>query len=118
MWNNPLPASSRIGVLPHITVSRETRMTHATRQEIDALRARAEAGVASAQFSLGFRYNTGQGVPQDYVEAHMWYNLAASLRLTGEFGVRNRDRVAGRMTPDQIAEAQRRAREWTPTPEP
>jgi TPR repeat protein len=33
------------------------------------MRARAEAGVASAQFSLGFRYNTGQGVPQDYVEA-------------------------------------------------
>ncbi|MEO2196170.1 MAG: tetratricopeptide repeat protein [bacterium] len=52
-------------------------MTHATRQEIDALRARAEAGVASAQFSLGFRYNTGQGVPQDYGEAARWYRLAA-----------------------------------------
>ena len=52
-------------------------MTHATRQEIDALRARAEAGVPSAQFSLGFRYNTGQGVPQDYVEAVRWYRLAA-----------------------------------------
>ena len=45
--------------------------------EIDALRARAEEGVASAQFSLGFRYNTGQGVPQDYVEAARWYRLAA-----------------------------------------
>ena len=52
-------------------------MTHATRQEIDALRARAEAGVASAQFSLGFKYNTGQGVPQDYLEAARWYRLAA-----------------------------------------
>jgi putative transposase len=28
-------------------------------------------------------------VPQDYVQAQIWFNLAASLRLTGEFGVRN-----------------------------
>ena len=40
-----------------------------------------------------------KGVPQDYVQAHMWFNLAASLRLTGEFGVRNRDRVADRIDP-------------------
>jgi TPR repeat protein len=39
-------------------------MTHATRQEIDALRARAEAGVASAPFSLAFMYSAGQGVRQ------------------------------------------------------
>ncbi len=44
----------------------------------------------------------------------MWFNLAPS-RMTGgnrEFAVRNRDRVAGLMTPDQLAEAQRLAREW------
>ena len=38
-------------------------------------------------------YNEGEGVPQDYVEAHMWYNLAAS-QLTGEareLVVENRD---------------------------
>ena len=63
-------------------------------------------------------YENGLGVPQDYVEAHMWYNLAAA-QLSGEdrdLAVKNRDVVAGRMTADQIAEAQRRAREWTPTP--
>jgi hypothetical protein len=44
----------------------------------------------------------------------MWANLAVS-RSTGEMrelAVRERDRVAGQMTPTQIAEAQRRAREW------
>jgi TPR repeat protein len=57
-------------------------------------------------------YDNGEGVPEDDVQARMWFNLAALLRLTGEFGVRNRDRVAGQMTPTQIAEAQRLAREW------
>ena len=37
--------------------------------EIDALRVRAEAGAAVAQFFLGGRYNSGDGVPQDYAEA-------------------------------------------------
>ena len=59
-------------------------------------------------------YGTGAGVPQDYVQAHMWSNLAAS-RSTGEDrerAVRIRDRVAGELTPDDLAEAQRLAREW------
>ncbi len=38
----------------------------------------AEQGNASAQNLLGFMYHNGQGVPQDYVQAQMWYNLAAS----------------------------------------
>ena len=55
--------------------------------------------------------NTGRGVPEDYVVAHMWLNLAAA---TGhEDARRARDRVAAGMTREQIAEAQRRAREWT-----
>jgi len=80
----------------------------------------ADQGNARAQNNLGFMYNSGRGIPQDYVEAHMWYNLAAA-QLTGEdrdLPVKNRDIVAERMTADQIAEAQRRARECTPTPEP
>jgi len=74
----------------------------------------AEQGLALAQFGLGLMYATGEGVPQDYVLAHMWYNLAAS-RATGEARdqfVENRDRVARRMTAEQVAEAQRLAREW------
>ena len=65
-------------------------------------------------------YATGQGVPQDYVMAHMWTNLAAaqSSGVERDIYVRGRDGIAAQMTADQIAEAQRRAREWTPTPEP
>ena len=51
----------------------------------------------------------GQGVPQDYVRAYMWNNLAAA-HLTGDEqkpAAENRDKVASRMTPAQIAEAQR-----------
>ena len=43
----------------------------------------AAQGLASAQDNLGSMYYTGRGVPQDYVQAHVWYNLAAS-RLSGE----------------------------------
>jgi len=49
----------------------------------------------------------------------MWFALAAAQ--SGEIranAVKFRDVVAERMTSEQIAEAQRRAREWKPTPEP
>jgi len=79
-------------------------------------RAAAEQGDASAQYGLGSMHYNGQGVPQDYLQAHMWYNLAAS-GLTGddrEAAVKNRDLLAKTMTSEQIAEAQRLAREWKP----
>ncbi len=62
-------------------------------------------------------YEKGQGVPQDYVQAHMWYNLAASHFAPGsdrDRAVKNRDILAAKMTPAQIAEAQRLARKWKP----
>ena len=77
----------------------------------------AEQGDGSAQTNLGFMYHYGQGVPQDYLQAHMWYNLAISRFPPGaahDDAVRNRDFVAKHMTPAQIAEAQRLAREWKP----
>jgi hypothetical protein len=43
-----------------------------TPEETDALRARAEAGDALAQFSLGVMYGTGEGVPEDDAEAVRW----------------------------------------------
>ena len=73
----------------------------------------AEQDYASAQRNLGVMYYNGQGVPQDYIQAHIWFNLAAS---EGDDKSREvRDLVAKIMTPDQIAEAQRLAREWKPT---
>src|SRR6266436_4656999 len=79
----------------------------------------ADQGDAAAQNNLGIMYERGQSVLQDFVQAHKWFNLAvarfsASEREKREQAVRNRDRVAMKMTAAQIAEAQRLAREWQP----
>ncbi len=77
----------------------------------------AEQGYAKAQYNLGAMYGNGLGVPQDYVQAHTWFDLAASSFPPGEDrdkAVKYRDIVAKRMTPAQIAEAEKLAREWSP----
>ncbi len=77
----------------------------------------AEQGNANAQFNLGTMYANGQGVPQGDTQAHMWFNLAASRFPPGEDrdkAVKYRDIVAKMMTPAQISEAQKLAREWKP----
>ncbi len=54
-------------------------------------------------------------VSQNYVQAHMWTDLAASSYPPGEkrdAAVKYRDIVAKRMTPTQTSEAQKLAREW------
>jgi hypothetical protein len=74
----------------------------------------AEQGDYVGQCRLGHMYSNGRGVPQDYVEAHKWYNLAAS-RSAGKIALDGyRDDIATHMTPAQIAEAQKLAREWKP----
>ena len=72
----------------------------------------AEKGEANAQTNLGVMYEKGQGVTQDYVQAHKWWNLAAAKGDAD--AIKNRDIVAAKMTPAQIAEAQKLAREWKP----
>ncbi len=71
--------------------------------------------IALAQFALGGMYAGGAGVPQDYVLAHMWIILAASRFAPGserDAAAEIRNILAAEMTPAQIAEAQRLAREW------
>jgi TPR repeat protein len=74
----------------------------------------ADHGDGRAMFKLGRLYHTAHGVPRDVVRAHMWYNLASAYGY--EEGKKWRDRLAAddafEMTPDQIAEAQKLAREW------
>ena len=79
----------------------------------------AEQGHALAQAKLGAMYAMGRGVPQNYVQAHKWLNLAASRLSSSEQEFRDkavqaRNEVASKMTPVQIAEAQRLMREWQP----
>lgn len=73
--------------------------------------AAAAAGETSAYFDLGVAYSTGShGVESDLIEAHKWFNLAAASGH--EEAAWCRADVADEMTAREIAEAQRRAREW------
>ena len=77
----------------------------------------AKQGEAIAQANLGFMYFRGEGMARDLTQAYMWYDLASSRFPPGaarDRAVRKRDFVAKHMTPAQIAEAQRLAREWKP----
>lgn len=68
----------------------------------------AKQGDADAQFNLANLYYEGYGVAQDYVQAHMWFNIAAT---SGYAAAReNRGILASIMTTSDISESQRRAR--------
>jgi TPR repeat protein len=69
----------------------------------------AEQGDSRAQFNLGHMYNNGRGVIQDNVYSHMWFNVSASNGNSD--ALNNRNDVAKEMTKEQIAEAQKLARE-------
>ena len=76
----------------------------------------ADQGFANALQNLGIMYAWGTGVPQDYVQAHMWFNLAVSRsrpdERTYDTAAELRYAFADLMTPAQIAEAQKLARRW------
>ena len=74
-------------------------------------------GHGGAQYNLGLLHEKGRGVPQDYVRAYAWHDIAASSFPPGkdrDKAVERRDIVAATMTPAQISEAQKLAREWRP----
>ena len=82
----------------------------------------ADQGDADSQYSLGLMYAIGKGVPQDHVLAYMWLNLASTRDSAWEKGKRdkaeeNRKNLASKLTPAQIAEAQKLSREWKPKKE-
>ena len=81
--------------------------------DVDALtqfECEARSGRIEALYNLGLAYSTGQGVAVDYIAAHKWFNLAA---LKGVNEARSwRAQLSAEMSPEQIAEAQRQAREW------
>ena len=82
-------------------------------------RSAAEQGHAHAQLNLGAMYANGLGVPRDYVEAHKWFNLAASnlpasQSESRDMAVNDRDLAARKMTAAELAEAQELAKAWKP----
>ena len=85
------------------------------KQAVSWFRKAADQGDAKAQYNLGLMYYYGHAAPKDYVEALKWITIAAAYSTEKENRdhiARNRDIVANKMTPAQIAEAQKRASEW------
>jgi tRNA A-37 threonylcarbamoyl transferase component Bud32 len=73
----------------------------------------AEQGIGAAAAALAREYAKGEGVSQDLVEAYKWAAVAAKQPDPNSGEVTLRD-LQGKLTPDQLAQAQRRAREFTP----
>jgi uncharacterized protein len=85
-------------------------------------RAAQQGRVPEAQLKLGLMLYEGSGVPKDYVSAYMWFNVAAANSGGDNFdrkaiadAARLRDLISGLMTPFEIAEGQKLARNWKPT---
>ncbi|MDB4798397.1 hypothetical protein OAH36_02240 [Verrucomicrobia bacterium] len=55
-------------------------------------------------------YDTGQGILKDTVNAYAWLNVASANGE--ELASEARDDNAKRMTPEQIAEAQKLSKVW------
>jgi hypothetical protein len=84
-------------------------------QAVSWFRQAAELGNASAQFNLGGIYARGEGVMQDYIEAYKWESLAitrAADRPDVPTFTAARDTIGRQLTPEQIAEANTRVRQW------
>ena len=72
----------------------------------------AEQNLARAQYNLGVCYYNGEGVAKDYVEAYKWLLLGA--RQGDEDDKKNMTELESKLRPEQIAEGQKRARDFVP----
>lgn len=73
----------------------------------------AQVATPDALFELGMLYATGRDVVADLVTAHKWFNIAAARGNVA--ALRRRVEIAREMSGQQIAEAQKLAREWLQT---
>ena len=84
---------------------------------VEWYRKAAEQGDDEAQFELGWAYADGKTVPQDFIQAYMWFDLAAAHKgdtYAEDYAADFRDSLAEKMTPAQLAKAQRLAKKWKP----
>jgi len=72
-----------------------------------------QTGAPDALFELGMLYATGRVVDANLVVAHKWFNLAAARGNASALTYRLE--LAQEMSADQVAEAQKLAREWLQT---
>ena len=83
------------------------------RYEIAALETAAGGQGNSAGdifFRLGIMFSAGGAEPVDRIAAHKWFNLAAARG--NRLAIEHRRELASEMSAQEIASAQRAAREW------
>jgi uncharacterized protein len=83
-------------------------------QATEWYRRATDLGQSKAMFMLGVCYWAGRGVPADQVEAYKWIDLAATHAAGREqdTAVNARTALARVLTPVQIEDATKRARDW------
>jgi TPR repeat protein len=79
-------------------------------ESADAILASASLSNPEAIFELGLLCATGRGGLTDVIAAHKWFNIAAFRGMTAAKA--RREEIASEMTREQIAAAQRAARDW------
>jgi uncharacterized protein len=73
----------------------------------------ADQGDPDSQATLGVLYSMGQGVPQSYVEAYFWLDLAASVKSENqEKYAANRQMIGQHITADELADVEDRVAAW------
>jgi uncharacterized protein len=84
-------------------------------EAVNWFRRAAEQDYTQAQHNLGAMYGSGQGVKRDFVQAYKWLNVCAAKGNSG--CVTQRDLIAKKLKPAQVAEGQRLSTDFKPQKE-
>ena len=104
------PAQFSLGVMYLTKLGVEQDFREAARWFYEA----AKQDHGDAQFFLGQMYVKGDGVDKDYVQAYKWFSLAPKFGFSDMEARKHLQSVEGKMTPQQIAEAQRQVQGFRP----
>ena len=103
-------------IQPWPALHRRTWSASRLRQAVTWFERSAQQDYDKAQLNLGALYASGKGVRRDYVQAYKWLNVCAAKG--DQKCVAQRDLVADKLKPKQLATAQRLASQFTPRQEP
>lgn len=85
-------------------------------QAVSWFKRAAARGLGPSQYNLGKAYEAGIGVPQNLSEAYFWLSLAAAQAPPGQPWAAERDAVAARLPPQELAAIQQKAGQFRPLP--
>ena len=110
----PTKVPSIYTALSGVNMEPDQRLPPVAPEQISEWRQAAEGGDAAGQYKLGVMYADGNSDSKDDIVAYMWCNLAAAQGNVEARELKNT--LSGRMTREQIAEAQKMSREWLAKP--